>query len=299
MHMSSRPGAAAAAAVELQAEVPPASAQQASGPAEPPAFRAFIDFKFVRDNVEAVAANCRNRLSTADPHLVAQLYEEYVKAQQETDRLRAARNENSSAMKVGGLPPPLPPVLPAAGLLHAARCPALKVPISFFVLLCLHLWKTAEHHGSAVLTRTEQHISYQAPVQRLAPVRLCLCWLLCPPALAFYKQAQQCLRRRGLQLPRTGYVMPFGLQGKLEPEQRAALIERGKEIKTELEGLEARLVQLEDELQREGQRLPNMTHPGGWLPCPRGGGGGGHQARLAPCWCCVLPSCPWLTPPPA
>ncbi|KAL4426351.1 hypothetical protein ABPG77_004645 [Micractinium sp. CCAP 211/92] len=148
MSLSTRPGAAAAAVEPVQADAPPASAQQAGGPAEPPAFRAFIDFKFVRDNVEAVAANCRNRLSTADPQVVAQLYEEYVKAQQETDRLRAARNENSSAMK-----------------------------------------------------------------------------------------------------------------GKLEPEQRAALIERGKEIKAELEGLEARLVQLEEQLQREGQRLPNMTHP--------------------------------------
>lgn len=36
-------------------------------------------------------------------------------------------------------------------------------------------------------------------------------------------------------------------------------------IKEALEGLEARLVALEEELQREGQRLPNMTHPGGWL----------------------------------
>lgn len=111
MSLSTRPGAAAAAVEPVQADAPPASAQQAGGPAEPPAFRAFIDFKFVRDNVEAVAANCRNRLSTADPQVVAQLYEEYVKAQQETDRLRAARNENSSAMKVGT--PPLPPVLPA------------------------------------------------------------------------------------------------------------------------------------------------------------------------------------------
>lgn len=52
------------------------------------------------------------------------------------------------------------------------------------------------------------------------------------------------------------------LQGKLDPEQRAALIERGKQIKEGLEGLEARLEALEAELQREGQRLPNMTHPG-------------------------------------
>jgi seryl-tRNA synthetase len=52
------------------------------------------------------------------------------------------------------------------------------------------------------------------------------------------------------------------LQAKLEPEQRTALIERGKKIKEDLEGLDARLEALEAELQREGQRLPNMTHPG-------------------------------------
>ena len=105
---SRAPGSvAAAAAVEVQqAEASAAAApaqQQAQAPAaapEAPAYRAHIDFKFVRDNVEAVAANCRAHLSSADPHLVAQLYEQYVAAQQETDKLRAARNENSSAMKV-------------------------------------------------------------------------------------------------------------------------------------------------------------------------------------------------------
>lgn len=98
-----RPGstarvAAAAATVEAEAPAASSSTQQVS---EPPAYRAYIDFKFIRDNVDAVAANCRDRLSTADPHAVAKLYEEYVAAQQETDKLRAARNENSSAMKVG------------------------------------------------------------------------------------------------------------------------------------------------------------------------------------------------------
>ena len=115
---------AAAAAVEVQQAEASAAApaqQQAQPPAaapEAPAYRAHIDFKFVRDNVEAVAANCRARLSSADPHLVAQLYEQYVAAQQETDKLRAARNENSSAMKVGRRRclPPLPPPAAAAGL---------------------------------------------------------------------------------------------------------------------------------------------------------------------------------------
>ncbi|KAL4859468.1 Serine--tRNA ligase [Chlorella vulgaris] len=130
----------------VEAEPQPAGGQQQAP--EPPSYRASIDFKFVRDNVEAVAVNCTNRLSSADPQLVARLYEEYVEAQQQTDKLRAARNENSSAMKA-----------------------------------------------------------------------------------------------------------------KLEPEQRTALIERGKKIKEDLEGLDARLEALEAELQREGQRLPNMTHP--------------------------------------
>jgi hypothetical protein len=111
---SSRAVAASAAAV---VDAPDASTSQQGAPAQGPAYRAFVDFKFVRDNVEAVAANCRNRLSTADPQLVARLYEEYVRAQQETDKLRAARNENSSAMKVGG-----PRAAAAAAAASGAAC---------------------------------------------------------------------------------------------------------------------------------------------------------------------------------
>ena len=73
------------------------------------------------------------------------------------------------------------------------------------------------------------------------------------------------------------------LQGKLDQEQRAALIERGKGIKDELEGLEARLEQLELELQREGQRLPNMTHPGHCCP-----------ALLCAVLCCTAAVCPLM-----
>lgn len=183
------------AASRLQAAAAVVEAPEAGAAAPPPhdapvAYRAFVDFKFVRDNVDAVAANARNRLSSADPHLVASLYEQYVAAQQETDKLRAARNENSSAMKVcGGRQPP------AAG---ACRLPPL------------------------------------------------------PPA------------RRSADTP------ALGPQGKLEPEARAALIEKGKAIKEQLEGLEAQLEALEEQLQREGQRLPNMTHPGGCWGVHRG-----------------------------
>lgn len=89
----------AAAAVEA----PPEASTSTPGHGDAPAFRAYIDFKYVRDNLEGVAENCRNRLaSAADPGKVVSLYEEYVGLQQETDRIRAARNENSSAMKVRG-----------------------------------------------------------------------------------------------------------------------------------------------------------------------------------------------------
>ena len=64
-----------------------------------PAFRAHIDFKFIRDNVETMAKNCSMRCMDADPYRVAELYDEYCKLLQETDHLRALRNENSAAMK--------------------------------------------------------------------------------------------------------------------------------------------------------------------------------------------------------
>jgi seryl-tRNA synthetase len=139
--------AAASAAAAPQA---PAAPEAGSSPAadDGPAFRANIDFKFVRDNVEAVAHNCRQRLAAADPHEVARLYEHFGALQRETDAVRAARNDNSAAMK-----------------------------------------------------------------------------------------------------------------GKLEADARVALIDRGRALKEQLEGLEAALAGVEAALQREGQRLPNMTHP--------------------------------------
>lgn len=113
-----------------------------------PTFKAHIDFKFVRDNVELLAVNCANRNSDADPYKVAELYETYVQLQRETDSIRNARNENSTAMKK-----------------------------------------------------------------------------------------------------------------KLDPDQRGALIEKGKGLKEKLEVLEAKLTAAEEALQREGKRLPNLAHP--------------------------------------
>ncbi len=112
-----------------------------------PAFSAYIDFRYVRDNLQAVVENCTSRYvvemcccgwqqvytiyhhtmrhshsvptlrhpstppqpptpnhpthsnAEGDPALVASLYAEKVRLEQESDALRAARNENSGKMK--------------------------------------------------------------------------------------------------------------------------------------------------------------------------------------------------------
>lgn len=62
-------------------------------------YRAHIDFKFVRDNVDLVRQNATNRLVNASPDEVVRLYDEFVALTQESDAVRAARNENSAQMK--------------------------------------------------------------------------------------------------------------------------------------------------------------------------------------------------------
>lgn len=92
--------AASAATVDSpQTTTPGANGSQHATQEAPTGFRAYIDFKFVRDNVEEVAKNCVNRMATADPHEVSRLYEEFVRLTQEVDHVRAERNENSAAMK--------------------------------------------------------------------------------------------------------------------------------------------------------------------------------------------------------
>jgi len=83
-HAASRCSASAAA--------PPPAAQ-------PTAWRAAIDFKALRDNVEAASANCARRRAPADPHLVVRLYESYVELKTRTDAVREARNAGAAAVK--------------------------------------------------------------------------------------------------------------------------------------------------------------------------------------------------------
>lgn len=51
------------------------------------------------------------------------------------------------------------------------------------------------------------------------------------------------------------------IQGKLDPEKRADLVDQGKALKATLAVLEAEFELAEDALQREGQKLPNLSHP--------------------------------------
>jgi seryl-tRNA synthetase len=48
----------------------------------------------------------------------------------------------------------------------------------------------------------------------------------------------------------------------MEQDQREELIRVGQSLKEELADFEDRLRQLENALQFEAQRLPNLTHPG-------------------------------------
>ncbi|OIV97880.1 hypothetical protein TanjilG_12637 [Lupinus angustifolius] len=113
-----------------------------------PQWKATIDFKWIRDNKDDVAANIRNRNSDADLDLVLNLYDKMFNLQKEVERVRTERNAVASKMK-----------------------------------------------------------------------------------------------------------------GKLEPTERQRLIEEGKKLKEGLTALEEDLLKLNEELQQEAQRIPNMTHP--------------------------------------
>lgn len=84
--------------LQTRAAATEVSTTVASYPA--PTYKVNLDFKFIANNVDMIADNCRLRDSTADPRLVAQLYEEYVSLKATSDNLRASRNDNSAAMKV-------------------------------------------------------------------------------------------------------------------------------------------------------------------------------------------------------
>ncbi|TYJ35457.1 hypothetical protein E1A91_A05G238300v1 [Gossypium mustelinum] len=64
-----------------------------------PQWNAAIDFKWIRDNKEAVAVNIKNRNSNANLELVLQLYDKMLNLQKEVERLRGERNNVANKMK--------------------------------------------------------------------------------------------------------------------------------------------------------------------------------------------------------
>ncbi|XP_050376528.1 serine--tRNA ligase, chloroplastic/mitochondrial isoform X1 [Argentina anserina] len=87
-----------------------ASAVQATAPTAPkatspdekgvkPRWKAAIDFKWIRENQVAVAANIKKRNSNANLELVLQLYNQMLDLQKEVERLRTERNAVAKKMK--------------------------------------------------------------------------------------------------------------------------------------------------------------------------------------------------------
>ncbi|KAL3613624.1 Serine--tRNA ligase, chloroplastic/mitochondrial [Castilleja foliolosa] len=65
-----------------------------------PQWKAAIDFKWIRDNKDAVASNIKNRNSNANLDLVLQLYDKLLNVQkQEVEKFRAERNAVANKMK--------------------------------------------------------------------------------------------------------------------------------------------------------------------------------------------------------
>ncbi|CAN6461474.1 unnamed protein product [Victoria cruziana] len=143
-----RAAAAAAPLCTAALQTAPFTHQDKVPDETPQQWKAAIDFKWIRDNKEAIATNIRNRNSTANLELVLDLYDQFSTLQKEVERLRGERNAVASKMK-----------------------------------------------------------------------------------------------------------------GKLEPSVRQALIEEGKNLKEGLLALEEDLAQLSNQLQREAQCIPNLTHP--------------------------------------
>ncbi|XP_019087218.1 PREDICTED: serine--tRNA ligase, chloroplastic/mitochondrial-like isoform X2 [Camelina sativa] len=76
-----------------------ASAAVQDIPATQPQWKASIDFKWIRDNKEAVEINIKNRNSNANLDAVLELYENMVNLQKEVERLREERNNVAKKMK--------------------------------------------------------------------------------------------------------------------------------------------------------------------------------------------------------
>eukprot|EP00268_Persea_americana_P013214 TRINITY_DN15762_c0_g1_i1.p1 TRINITY_DN15762_c0_g1~~TRINITY_DN15762_c0_g1_i1.p1 ORF type:complete len:535 (-),score=118.62 TRINITY_DN15762_c0_g1_i1:185-1789(-) len=80
-------------------QTPSIAPQEEKGAVSKPQWRAAIDFKWIRDNRDAVASNIKNRNSNVDLELVLDLYDKSCTLQKEVERLRAERNAVANKMK--------------------------------------------------------------------------------------------------------------------------------------------------------------------------------------------------------
>ncbi|RLM50353.1 hypothetical protein C2845_PMPSC049119 [Panicum miliaceum] len=89
----------AAAATAVEPDTKGGGAGGGGGGAVRPQWKAAIDFKWIRDNRDAVADNIRSKNSAANLDLVLELYDQYLALQKEVERLRAERNAVANKMK--------------------------------------------------------------------------------------------------------------------------------------------------------------------------------------------------------
>jgi seryl-tRNA synthetase len=68
----------------------------------PPGFLAMLDAGFIRDNLDAVKANCANRLVTVDVDAVVRLDDARKSAQRQFDELKAKQNQITDQIKNAG-----------------------------------------------------------------------------------------------------------------------------------------------------------------------------------------------------
>jgi len=62
-------------------------------------WKAFVDFKYIKENAEAVQANAIARKANCDVAKVVELYDKYVECKQRADDKRAERNASAAKMK--------------------------------------------------------------------------------------------------------------------------------------------------------------------------------------------------------
>ena len=169
--------------------------------------------------------NATNRLSKADPAKVAELYAQFTELGRETDTLRQERNDTAKAMKVCSITFAIIVLMfaPAHSLLHTQSA----------AVLC-----SRPHDSQAVADR--------CGLQSIA-----------------VQQIGTSEQLGGRRHPRAlSYTTWFhSVQGKMEQAERDKLIQKGSDLKARLADYEERLKALENALQVEAQKMPNLTHP--------------------------------------